>query len=187
MDEASADRRVGGTAIQTERLRLVACTLPLLAAIVRDPRTLESMLGIVVPQGWPEFPQAYPHAYDMLQADPALLGWWSYLFISRDGKLLVGSGGFKGRPDVDGAVEIGYEIAPSLRNRGYATEATRGMVRYAFADPDVACVDAHTLPEASASTRVLEKAGLRHVAVVHDKDDGEIWLWSISRQQFNRL
>lgn len=36
---------------------------------------------------------------------------------------------------------------------------------------------AHTLPQANASTRVLEKNGMQFVGAVHDPDDGQVWRW----------
>ena len=76
-----------------------------------------------------------------------------------DGEL-VGWGGFKG-PPVEGAVEIGYEIAASRQGRGLATDAVRAMLAEAFADPAVTTVLAHTLPEPNASNHLLRKAGFR--------------------------
>jgi hypothetical protein len=41
----------------------------------------------------------------------------------------------------------------------------------------VASVLAHTRPHPSASTRVLEKAGLRLVGKALDPEDGPVWRW----------
>ncbi len=48
---------------------------------------------------------------------------------------------------------------PEHQRRGYATEALRGWVEWAFASPSVQTIVAHTLPHLTASIRVLEKAG----------------------------
>src|SRR5436305_7083544 len=101
--------------IETPNLRLVPCELSHFEALLCDKRELEPILQVTCPEGWPHFPHALPMGYKYLKRDPALLGWWTYLFIHRGERVLVGSGGFKGRADEAGMVEIGYEIAPDYR------------------------------------------------------------------------
>ncbi len=72
----------------------------------------------------------------------------------------MGSGGYKGPPDADGVVEIGYGLLPAWEGRGLATEAARELVRRAFADPRVGAVAAETLPHLVGSIRVMEKCGM---------------------------
>jgi RimJ/RimL family protein N-acetyltransferase len=72
--------------------------------------------------------------------------------------LLAGVSGFKGPPR-GGVVEIGYGVVAEFQRRGLATEAVAGLVRWAQAHPGVQMVAAHTLPELTASIRVLEKNG----------------------------
>ena len=56
-------------------------------------------------------------------------------------------------------VEIGFGLAAECRGRGYGTEVVRLLVASLQDDPIVSSVVAHTLPENTASRRVLEKAG----------------------------
>ncbi len=51
-----------------------------------------------------------------------------------------------------------------MQGRGYATEATRGLIDRAFADPRVERVIATTLPDRVASIRVVEKLGFERSA-----------------------
>jgi len=95
--------------------------------------------------------------------------------------MLIGSGGFKSGPDDFGVVEIGYEIATEHMHQGYATEAARGMIEYAFAHDDVNAVSAHTLAHTNASNRVLQKAGMKFVSEVDDPEDGRTWRWEVGR------
>jgi [ribosomal protein S5]-alanine N-acetyltransferase len=71
-------------------------------------------------------------ALDVAEDDEALKWFVPHLFVSADEGLVVGSGGFKG-PPADGAVEIGYGVAPSARGQGFATQAVRLLVLRAFA------------------------------------------------------
>lgn len=90
---------------------------------------------------------------------------------------VIGAAGFKGPPDANGVVEIAYGIVPAFQGRGYATEAARGMMEFACADPRVRTLRAHTLPQTNASTRVLAKCGFRHLGEVMDPEDGLVWRW----------
>jgi RimJ/RimL family protein N-acetyltransferase len=139
--------------ILTPNLRLIPVEPAHAAAVLEDRRTLAALLGVVVPEGWPVFPRAF--------AAPAARAFGGYLFVAPRERALVGNGGYKGPPDVDGAVEIGYEIAPAFRGRGLATEAARALVAHALTRPGVRLVCAHTLPEESPSTQVLRKIGMR--------------------------
>jgi ribosomal-protein-alanine N-acetyltransferase len=107
-------------------------------------------------------------------ADP-----WTHGFnlVHRETNIAIGKCGFKGPPTAAGVVEIAYGIDPDHRGNGYATEAAAALVNYAFASSRVCVVRAHTLPQASASTRVLTKCGFRRVGAVIDAEDGLVWRW----------
>lgn len=94
----------------------------------------------------------------------------------KDGAVLVGSGGFKGGP-LEGAVEVGYEIAPEFQGQGFATEAIRAMIEHAFSFEDVLVVQAQTLAEPNASTRVLEKVRMLMVETIEDSEEDPTWRW----------
>ena len=89
--------------------------------------------------------------------------------------------------DESGVVEIGYAIIPAYRCRGLATEAAQGLIAYAFSHTHIKRVDAHTLAEPNASTRVLEKVGMENVGTAYDPDVGEVWHWSLSKEDYRRL
>jgi RimJ/RimL family protein N-acetyltransferase len=172
--------------IHTPNLRLYTCTAEHLEAIVRDPASLGPLLDVSIPEGWPNFPPAYPQLLEMLKAQPllALSGWWLYLFVDPRERALVGCGGFRSAPDAQGVVEVGCEIAPACRGHGFASEAIQGLIRYAFTRPQVVAVDARTAPERGACARVLEKSGMRLACKERDPGEGLVWRWRITRDEF---
>lgn len=171
--------------IKTPRLDLIAAEIRHFEAM-EDTAMFERELGCTVCDGWDQFPGAMKQAYESLLIVPELMGWWTYFFIHRTEQTLIGTGGFHGRPDVQGTVEIGYCIAPEYQNAGYATEVARNLIDYAFTDPSVRTVIAHTTPNESASTGVLKKAGLRFESIKVDPVEGSVWLWSIERDHANK-
>lgn len=80
--------------------------------------------------------------------------------IERSSGLVAGGVGFFG-PPADGSVEIGYGVVPSRRGRGYATEAVRAMIDFAFTHADVREICAGVDVDNIVSVRVLEKVGMR--------------------------
>ena len=112
----------------------------------------------------------------LTSADP-----WACFFsmVHRDNDAIIGQCAYKGPPSTDGVVEISYGVDPEYQGRGYATEAARALVAYAFGADDVQIVRAHTFREANASTRVLAKCGFEKVGEVVDPEDGLVWRWEI--------
>jgi ribosomal-protein-alanine N-acetyltransferase len=164
--------------IQTEHLLVVAHLPRHLRALVRGVEVFENTAGLRVADGIRE--QLLSASADFLarlekarEPDP-----WQFGFglIDKADHILMGMGGFPGPPDIDGAAEIAYGIAPAYQGRGYATEAARALIEFATNDSRVKIIRAHTLPERNASTRVLEKCGLRHVGEAIDEGN-VVWRW----------
>src|SRR5262245_54069451 len=112
--------------------------------------------------------------------DPWTLG---FDVVHRVSAAVIGSCGYKGPPDSDGVVEISYGTDSDHRGKGYATEAARALVTYAFGDSRVRVVRAHTIEKANASTRVLTKCGFRDIGDVIDPEDGLVWRWEKQREE----
>ena len=107
------------------------------------------------------------------------LQWGGYFVIDDQTREVVGSCAFKAPPTNEGTVEIAYFTYPEFEGIGYATAMARKLVALANDSPSVRTIIAHTLPETSASTRVLEKVGMTYVGEVIDPEDGRVWLWEL--------
>jgi RimJ/RimL family protein N-acetyltransferase len=117
-----------------------------------------------------------------LSASPASvdeLHWDGYVVVDQKTREVVGSCAFKTAPSDEGTVEIAYFTYPGFEDRGYATLMARKLVQLASRSAMVRQVIAHTLPESSASTRVLEKVGMAFVGEVVDPEDGRVWRWQL--------
>src|SRR5579872_1010678 len=153
----SRSRRDRDRMIRTARLDLVLAKEKQLRAELESRAALAAALACEVPDGWPpEFydAEAVHYSLNWLLKHPSDAEWGFYYFLERATgvrPVLIGAGGFKGAPDADGLVELGYSIVPERRRRGYATEAVRGMLTFAFADSRVRTVIGQTLPSLPAS------------------------------------
>jgi len=155
-------------------IQLVTPDLAVLDAALEDSAALAQALGCEVADGWTVFPGALRRTRDAVAADPDSVRWGTRFFVVGEPRTLVGWGGFKGRPR-DGAVELGYAVAPGWEGRGVATAAVRELLREAWAAPEVQAVLAHTLAGPGASVRVLEKTGFVHDGAREDDDLGTVW------------
>jgi RimJ/RimL family protein N-acetyltransferase len=148
--------------LTTDRLDLVACTPEIAQADLEGDRArLSELLGARVPEGWPPdlwTEAALRHQLVWMAQEPDATGWGTWYVVRRKDPLLVGAVGLKGRPR-DGTVEIGYTLVPEAQGRGYATEASRALVGFALADPEVRRVVAQTQPHHAPSIRVMERLG----------------------------
>jgi RimJ/RimL family protein N-acetyltransferase len=108
--------------------------------------------------------------------DPWLHG---FAVVHRESGALIGSCGYRAPPSAEAFVEIAYGIDPAYQGRGYATEAARALVAFAFGSGKVSLVRAHTKPTESASTRVLTKCRFARVGEVVDPEDGLVWRWEL--------
>lgn len=109
------------------------------------------------------------------------LPWGGYMAIDRACRRVVGTCGFRGAPSAEPEVEIAYHTFPGFEGRGYATRMALALVELAWTDPAILSVRAHTLPRPGASTRVLQKAGMRHAGEALDPAEGLVWRWELPR------
>lgn len=186
----TADRKML-TTLRTPRLDLVPATKELLQAARTGDQALAGALGASLPPSWP--PEHYDrdtvqYSLDRMTGSEGETDWGMYLFLHRDsgntvGRKLIGFGGFKGEPSVEGSVEIGYSVVRDYQRQGFATEAVGGFLQRAFHDDRVEQVIAETYPDRLPSQGVLRKCGFK-LARLSSADD--IIRFAISRDQWTR-
>jgi RimJ/RimL family protein N-acetyltransferase len=103
-----------------------------------------------------------------------IMPWVSYLV--KDNNNYIGICSFKGNP-TNNIVEIAYCTHPNYENRGYATKMCKKLVEIAHNENKKIKLTARTLPELTASTKVLEKNGFINNGIISDTDDGSVYEW----------
>ena len=63
----------------------------------------------------------------------------------------------------DGQIEVGFSVAKGWQGRGFATEALMKVLEYLTENEGISCVTAWCAAENTASKRVLERSGMKHV------------------------
>jgi ribosomal-protein-alanine N-acetyltransferase len=157
-------------AVNTDRLLVIPCPLHIAKAIIFNRPYVETFLLATVPDDWPspELKAYLPYYIEELEQSPSILGWGIWIAIHAQEKVVVGDIGFKGKPDGEGSIEIGYSVHPSQRQKGYAYEATKGLTDWAFSEGNVQNIRAECDSENIASIKVLQKLGMKDVTANND-------------------
>jgi [ribosomal protein S5]-alanine N-acetyltransferase len=100
--------------------------------------------------------------------------WVGYLAFENDE--CVGTCAFTHAP-TDEVVEIAYFTLPGQEGRGVATRMAGNLLAIARTSAPDVMVTAHTLPQESASTRVLRKLGFVLNGPMLHPEDGTVWVW----------
>jgi RimJ/RimL family protein N-acetyltransferase len=146
-------------------LRYEAGTSEIGRAELEDRARFAELLDAEVPSGWPpplNDKGSMTWFTEYLEANPDAVGWvaWYFLLNTPTRKsIAIGNGGFKGKPDATGTVEVGYSILEEYHRKGFASEAVGALIHWAFSHENVTRIIAHTFPDLQPSIRVLEKCG----------------------------
>jgi [ribosomal protein S5]-alanine N-acetyltransferase len=150
--------------LKTPRLTLLGADDLILNAAIAGRKTLQAALGVDVPNEWPPEhldSHALEWVRNALEKLPRDTPWRMYLIVlDACPRTLIGTCGFKGPPDANGEVEIGYSVLPEYQRRGYASEASTALINVAFSHGAVS-VAAETYPGLVASLGVMHKCGMR--------------------------
>jgi RimJ/RimL family protein N-acetyltransferase len=141
------------------------------ARLVLHPMTAGEAEAVVAgdSHGGDHWAPGYPTAGDVIAAkrflgacattgDPQPFG--NYEIRRREDGQAVGGLGFHGPADEHGTVTIGYGLIPSVRGKGYASEALRELLLFARAH-GVTCVKGDADVDNTASHHVMTAAGMR--------------------------
>ena len=122
------------------------------------PAKKEQMESIIFAEKDDELKKAYYEMLEGCQAHPDQWDWYAMWMIEKTDGTRIGDLCFKGLKE-NGNPEIGYGILDEFQGQGYATEAVKLALKWAFSHPEVVAVEAESDPDNAASQRVLNKCG----------------------------
>ena len=115
-----------------------------------------------------ELKKAYSEMLAGSLSHPEDREWYAMWVIEKTDGTRIGDLCFKGF-EAGRNPEIGYGILEAFQGRGYAAEAVRLALQWAFRHPAVKAVEAETDPGNAASQRVLEKCGFRPMGITGEE------------------
>ena len=145
--------------IETNRLKIYAASQ-------------EMMETLIAAQTADALKAAYTEMLNGCLSHPDQWDWYAVWMIELKDGTHIGELCFKGI-SADGIAEIGYGISEEYQNNGYATEAVKAVLEWAFAHPALAAVEAETDSENTASKSVLRKCGFALNGIIGE--EGPRW------------
>lgn len=97
----------------------------------------------------------------MARRVPGESGWIQLSVEERETGRLVGDVGLSPADGEPGVIKIGYTMTPEVQGRGYATEAVKALLTYAFDRLGAKVVRAYASAKNLPSIRVAKKIGMR--------------------------
>ncbi|MBB6611459.1 GNAT family N-acetyltransferase [Pontibacter sp. Tf4] len=166
--------------IHTDRLILLPFTLEITEMLMAGDTSIIPKLGLQLTPYWPdqEAIDTFPKIIRNLELVPEPSGFESYMVVHRQSMTVIGDAGFKGLPNENGEVDLGYAIIVQAQKNGFGLEAAKGLANWAFRQPDVKAITARCLLNNTPSARVLEKLGMQEVS-----RNEEIIRWKLLRPQ----
>ncbi len=116
------------------------------------------------------------------QADYRKYGYGRWATILKEGDGFVGWAGLAYLPEFD-EIDVGYRFLPEFWGRGLATEATRGILSYAFNELKLKRIVAIAMKENKASIRVMEKAGMQFEKYAPYFPEGQDLAWYVMKNE----
>ena len=119
---------------------------------------------------------AYTEMLNGCLSHPDRWEWYAIWMIELKDGTHIGELCFKGLSD-NGIAEIGYGISEEYQNNGFATEAVKAVLEWAFTQQEVTAIEAETDSNNTASKRVLEKCRFTLNGIIGDEGAR----WSVSK------
>jgi len=147
--------------IKTARLQIKALKYSELLKYIENNHSLEKELGLSNTNIsiTPEFREALEQAIlpMVAQNESNYLYFTLWTLILKAGNRMVGDLCFKGLPNANSEIEIGYGTYEDFQGNGYMTEAVGGMIEWAKRQPGVKAITASTDQTNLPSMVILQK------------------------------
>jgi ribosomal-protein-alanine N-acetyltransferase len=161
--------------IRTPRLELVPLPPEAIQHLLKRERAeAEGILQLELPVEFPthdDLDGFLPIQLDRMLAHPDRRAWTARLITTSNPKEVIGHAGFHGPPEVIGRAEIGYTVFQAFRGKGYAKEAAKALIDWAF-EQGQREVFASVSPGNATSLGVVRALGFIQVGTQIDDVDG---------------
>ncbi|HUU44607.1 MAG TPA: GNAT family N-acetyltransferase, partial [Acidobacteriota bacterium] len=117
---------------------------------------------------------------------------WTLAIIWKETGDVIGWCGLGPLDFSPGEIELFYGLSPEHWGRGIATEASRAVLRYSFAEIGLSRIVAVTHPENVGSVKVIEKLQMTFEKIITDLPEEHRWYegcryYSLSRADSMRM
>lgn len=166
--------------LETERLILIPFTTQICKEILNDDFSILSKMGLKKGKSWPDNDviETLPKIIHNLSLVESPTGFESWMIIKKETLEIIGDLGFKGFNFENENIDLGYGIIKEERKNGYAEEAAKAIINWAFSNEIVKEITARCLPDNLGSIKLLHKLDFIEV-----KNDNEMLHWSLLKKR----
>ncbi len=167
--------------IETKRMVLMTMPVDFIDKLIVNDDTAYSDYDIVRTDEWlkNEFHEIIVKMREGMTEEKEASGFDAWIFIDKADRTIIGDGGFKGEPDSEGRIDIGYGIVESRRGEGYGFEAVSALVEWGFRQKGVKIITADSNLDNTASLNLLEKIGMKRI-----KSDETLAYFELKKNQY---
>lgn len=160
----------------TERLLLVPFTIEACRNILNGDYSDLEKWNFKKGKSWPDTDvlETLPKIINNLSKVEFPTGFESWMIVKKDTLEIIGDLGFKGFNSEGGNIDIGYGIIAEERRKGYAAEAVKEIIQWAFTNEIVKEITANCLSENISSVNLLTKFNFKQLKT----EDGMIY-WAL--------
>jgi ribosomal-protein-alanine N-acetyltransferase len=164
--------------IETTRLKLIPFTKEICEAALRSSTAVLTEIGIAAGHGWPDADtlDTLPRILKNLNKVQSPSGFESWMVLLKHNNMLIGDIGFKGLPNSDGELDLGYGIIANEQKKGFAKEAASGLVEWAFRQAGVKVITASCFIENLGSQSIL-----RYLNFEKEAEDAKMLHWKLEK------
>lgn len=160
--------------IVTDRLIIIPITYSLMCSVLNGDTEELKNSGINMNGKWPR-KDTYDILHflkDIMQKHNEASGFDIWMVVKKEDMTVIGDAGFKGKPDENGMIEIGFGLIEEEQGKGYGLEVASSLMEWAGKQRNVKTIIADCLLNNYASIKVLEKCGMNEV-----RRDSELIYW----------
>ncbi|HZC70801.1 MAG TPA: GNAT family N-acetyltransferase [Jatrophihabitans sp.] len=147
--------------LRTERIRLDPLAdehLELEAEVDSDPEVMRYLIGRAASRA--EIERSHTRRLAVARDSPGLGYWVGYVDDAFVGWWILQPPHGPDQPQVPGEADLGYRLLRRCWRRGYASEGSRELIRYGFAEVGLDRIFAQTMAVNTASRATMSAAGL---------------------------
>ena len=143
----------------TERLVLIPFTIQVCENLLIENYSDLKSWNLKKGKGWPDNDviETLPKIINNLSKVESPTGFESWMIIKKETSEIIGDLGFKGYNYKGQNIDIGYGIIKEERRKGFAEEAVKEIIKWAFSNENVKEITANCLIENVNSINLLTK------------------------------
>lgn len=165
----------------TQRLILIPITIQFCRNLLNNNYSDLEILNLKRGKSWPDNDviEILPKIINNLSKVETPTGYESWLIIKKETLEIIGDLGFKGFNYNEGNIDIGYGIIKEERRNGYAEEAIKEIIKWAFSNEIVREITANCLTENINSINLLTKFNF-----IELRTENGMKYWSLENRNF---